>query len=206
MGAAADGTAWGSCRYCGTAVAPGATACGICGADAPVAAGALPRAPRAVRRRVRLAGWLRTLIVLGVVVGLAYSIVSAVLAGPPHVADPLTASGTYRVAPGYVGILAGEVTGGDYVVGNFTSIAPYGAEVSISVFNESQWSRLLQNGSGSPVWSTPSEGSGRIVFTSLYTDNYTFVLNNPYAAGSGPTITVYVSTEYESNVGDDGLA
>ncbi|HTT16312.1 MAG TPA: emp24/gp25L/p24 family protein [Thermoplasmata archaeon] len=201
----ADAAAWGSCRFCGTAVAPGASACGICGADRPVPAGALPGAPVAVRRRIALAGWLRALIVVGVAVGLAWTLVDAVITGPPNVADPLTTSGTYRVAPGVVAFAAGEVTGGDYVVGNFTSLVPHGAEVSVSVYNASQWSNLLENGSGTPVWSTPSEGSGRIVFTSLYTDNYSFVLSNPYAPGTGPTISVYVQTQYESNVGNDGF-
>ncbi len=205
MAASIPANTWGSCSFCGTAVAPGATKCGICGADKPVAAGALARAPTDVRRRVRLMQFLMAALVITVAVGLAYTMIDAVLSGPPVAADPLTTTGTYHVAPGYVPILEGNVTGGDYIVGNFTSLIPYEANVSLSVYNESAWNNLVQNGSGSPVWSTPSEGSGRIVFTAEYTDDYTFVLTNAYPASSNLTITVYVATEYESNVGDDGF-
>jgi len=142
---------------------------------------------------------------VGVAVALAWALVDAVATGPPNVADPLTTSGTYTLAPGMVPILTGEVTGGDYVVGNFTSLVPYEADVALSAYNSSQWSNLVQNGSGVPAWSTPSEGSGRIVFTAEYTDTYTFVLTNPYPASSDLTVTVYVATSYESNVGDDGF-
>jgi len=145
------------------------------------------------------------MIVLVVVAGLAYAIGGAVLAGPPNVTDPLTTTGTYTVAPGSVPFLTGDVTGGDYVIGNFTSVTPYEAIVSITAYNSTQWNDLVHNGTGTPSWSTPSEGSGRIVFSAEYTDNYTFVLTNPYPAASHITITVYVATQYESNVGDDGF-
>ena len=205
MGANAQGSVWGSCRYCGTAVAPGADVCGLCGADRPIAATALTDAPVSVRRRIRFFNTLRTLLIVGVAVALAWALIDAVASGPPNVADPLTTSGTYTVAPGSVPILSGEVTGGDYVVGNFTSVQPYEADVSLAAYNSTEWTSLVVNGSGTPVWTTPSEGSGRIIFTSEYTDTYTFVLVNTYPTSSHLAITVYVATQYESNVGDDGF-
>jgi len=205
MVATAGSAVWGSCRFCGTAVAPGASACGLCGADRPVPASALPSAPVAVRRRITLTNWLRALIVLAVAVGLSWTLIDSVLTGPPAVPDPLTTTGTYAVPPGSTPILTGEVTGGDYVVGNFTSVRPYLAEITLSVFTAQGWRGLQENGSGSPVWSSPSEGSGRIIFSALYTTNYTFVLTNSYAEAAHLNITVYVATEYESNVGNDGF-
>jgi hypothetical protein len=205
MGAAAQGSVWGSCRYCGTAVAPGAGACGLCGADHPISAGTMSREPVAVRRRVSLFNWLRAAIMIGVAVALAWALIDAVATGPPNVADPLTTSATYTVAPGTLPILTGEVTGGDYVVGNFTSVAPYEADISLSAYNSTEWNDLIFNHTGTPAWSTPSEGSGRIVFTAEYTDTFTFVLTNSYPASSNLTIKVYVATQYESNVGDDGF-
>ena len=193
------------CRTCGTAVAPGATTCGLCGADRPVPSGKLAAAPRHVRRRVRLTGALRAILVIGVAVALAYTLIDAVLTGPPVVADPLTTTGTYTVGPGSRAILSGDVTGGDYVVGNFTSVLPYEAEVQLSAYNSTGWLAVIQNRSASPVWTTPLEGSGRIIFTAQYTDTFTFVLTNPYPASTHLNITVYVATTYESNVGDDGF-
>ncbi len=197
--------AWGSCRYCGTAVPPGAAACTICGEGDPIRAGALASAPRSVRRRIRFTNGLRAIIVIGVAVALAYTLLDAALTGPPNVADPLTTTGVYTIAPGVTEILAGNITGGDYIVGNFTSVAPYGANVTLSAYNITAWTNLVQNGSGEPLWSTPSEGSGRIIFTAEYTDMYAFVLTNPYPPSTHLNITVYVATEYESNVGDDGF-
>jgi hypothetical protein len=201
---AADPT-WGSCRYCGTAVSPGATACGLCGADRPIPAGSLASAPARVRRRVLFTNWFRAILVVGVAVALSYTLIGEALTGPPNVADPLTTTGTYTVAPGSVAFLSGNVTGGDYVIGNFTTVQPYGANVTLSAYNSTEWTNLVENGSGIPAWSTPSEGSGRIIFTAEYTDTYTFVLTNPYPPSTHVNVTVYVSTQYESNVGDDGF-
>jgi hypothetical protein len=196
---------WGSCRYCGTAVAPGASACALCGADGPVPAASLASAPAPVRRRIAFTNGFRAVLVIGVAVALGFTLIDEALTGPPNVADPLTTAGSYRIPPGSVAFLSGNVTGGDYVVGNFTSDQPYGASVSISAYNLSGWTDRVLYGTGVPVWSTPTEGSGRIVFTSAYTDTYTFVLTNPYPPSSHLNITVYVATEYESNVGNDGF-
>jgi len=199
------GEVWGACRFCGTAVAPGASTCALCGADRPVPAASLASAPAPVRRRIALTNGFRAVLVVGVAAALAFTLLDAALTGPPNVADPLTTTGTYRIPPGSVAFLSGNVTGGDYVVGNFTSVQPFGANVTISAYNSSGWTQRILYGTGAPVWSTPSEGSGRIVFTSEYTDTYTFVLTNPYPESTHLNITVYVTTQYESNVGNDGF-
>ena len=186
-------------------MAPGATACQLCGADRPVGAAELRSIPAPLRRRIVATHGLRVVVVVGVVAVLAYALLGAALSGPPNVADPMTAASTYAISPGSTPILAGAVTGGDYVVGNFTSVQPFGANVTVSVYNTTEWADLLENGTGHPAWSSPSEGSGRIIFTAAYTDSYVVVLTNPYPTSTHLSIRVYVATQYESNVGDDGF-
>jgi hypothetical protein len=186
-------------------VAPDAATCGLCGADRPIGAGSLGAEPARVRRRIAFTNSLRTLLVVGVAAALAVTLIGAAITGPPSVADPLTTAGTYAVLPGSLPILSGAVTGGDFVIGNFTSVQPFGANVTLSVYNASEWALAIGNGTGTPAWSTPSEGSGRIIFPAPYTDTYVFVLTNPYPSASQLTIRVYVATQYESNVGDDGF-
>ncbi len=202
----ADGSAWGSCRFCGAAVAPGSPTCALCGSAGPIPASGLARAPARLRRRIAATHLLRAGLVVVVVVALAYSLLAAVLSGPPNAADPLTTSGLYHLAPGHEALLQGEITGGDYVVGNFTTVRPVGTSVTLAVYNSSAWASHLRNGSASPVWSPPGTSDGRIVFTAPYTDTYTFVIANPYAPSTGFNLTVYVTTTYESNVGAEGFA
>ncbi|HTW55394.1 MAG TPA: zinc ribbon domain-containing protein [Thermoplasmata archaeon] len=203
--AASDPTAWGACRYCGVANPAGARACTICGAADPVGAAEMATVPRAVRRRIQFTGGLRALIVVAVVIGLAYTITAAVWSGPPVAPDPLTTSGTYALAPTQSVLIWGEVTGGDYVVGNYTTVQPAGTSVTLSVYNSTEWGRL-QNGSvATSAYSIGPNDSARIVFTAAYTDNFYFVFTNPYPPASGLNLTVYIATEYESNVGDDGF-
>jgi hypothetical protein len=202
-----DPGTWGVCRFCGVAVAPGATKCGICGAADPIAASALPTESRRIRRRVRLTGAFRSVIVLAVVIGLAYALISAVVQGPPVVADPLTTAATYTIGPGNYTVIAGNITGGDYIVGNWTSLNPPGIEIGIAVYNSSQWG-WFTSGAGSPgnQWNNTPGPSGRIVFSAPYTDMYYFVVTNTLPTASHLSVAVYVTTEYESNVGDDGFA
>ncbi len=202
----APGT-WGYCPFCGVAVAPGATHCGICGAENPVPAAALPTTDRRVRRRIRLTGALRTIIVVTVVVGLGYTLVSAVLQGPPVVADPLTTSATYSLGSGNYTVIAGNITGGDYIVGNWTSVNPPGMDISVAVYNQSQFD-WFEFGQGSPgvQWNNTPSASGRIVFSAAYTDMFYFVITNVLPPSAHITVDVYVATTYESNVGDDGFA
>lgn len=197
---------WGSCRFCGAAVAPRASSCGICGEAAPVAAGELAHAPRSVRRRLLLTRAIRAAAVIGAALVLVAAIVPAALSGPPNVADPLTTQGTYVLPAGTFTTITGEVTGGDFVVGNYSTFDPIGANVGLAVYNSTGWAAFLAHTSASPVWSLPNQPVGRIIFSAAYTDTYTFVVTNPYAAASGFNVTVYVATQYESNVGSDGFA
>ena len=201
-----DPRTWGSCQFCGVAVPAGALHCPICGADAPVAAGRLADAPRGVRRRVRWTAALRTFLVVGVAVALAYTLIQAAWSGPPNVADPLTTAGVYSIPVGESMVIAGDITGGDYVVGNFTTIDPGGLSLAVTVYNQTAW---LDHSAGRPAtsaWSVPAQPNGRIIFTAPYTDLYYFVFSNPYPTPSGLGVTAYVTTQYESNVGDEGFA
>lgn len=203
--APADPAAWGSCRFCGVAVPPGAAHCEICGADGPLPAGTLTAAPKAVRRRVQWAAGLRSLIVAGVVIGLAVTLVQAVIAGPPNVPDPLTTAGVHEIPAGGTWVLSGNVTGGDYVTGNFTTIDPAGLSLGLDVYNSSQYFSLGSSKPTTPLFSISPAPTGRIVFTADYTDRFYFVFWNPYAPSSGLNVTAYITTEYESNVGDEGF-
>jgi hypothetical protein len=196
---------WGTCSYCGVAVPAGATKCPICGAEGPVPAGEMGRAPKPVRRRIRLTATLRTLIVVAVAVGLVYTLVAAVLSGPPTVPDPLTTAATYTLAPGNFTVISGNITGGDYVQGNYTAVSPPGIEVAVAIYNSSEWS-WFTNGTGSPgvQWNNTPDAEGAIVFAAPYTDTYYIVIANPLPEASGITLQVYVATTYESNVAEDG--
>jgi hypothetical protein len=198
---------WGACRFCGVAVAPGARYCGICGAADPISAAALPTESRRVRRRVKLTGAFRSVIVITVVLGLSYTLLSAVLQGPPVVADPLTTAATYDLGPGNYTVIAGNITGGDYVIGNWTSLNPPGMNIGVAVYNSSQWG-WFTSGQGSPgnQWNNTPGASGRIVFSAPYTDTYYFVITNVLPPTVHIDVAVYVTTQYESNVGDDGFA
>ncbi len=198
---------WGACQFCGVAVPPGSPTCPICGAANPVPAAALPSASRRVRRRIRLTGAFRTIIVVTVVVGLAYALISAVIAGPPVVADPLTTAASYTIGPGNFTVIAGNITGGDYVVGNWSSVNPPGMDIGVAVYNQSQY-LWFSAGTGSPgvQWNNTPAASGRIVFSAAYTDLYYFVITNVLPPSAHINVTVYVTTTYESNVGDDGFA
>jgi hypothetical protein len=202
-----DPSTWGACRFCGVAVAPGAKFCGICGAADPIPAADLPTESRRVRRRVKLTGALRSVIVITVVLGLGYALLSAVLQGPPVVADPLTTAGTYTLGPGNYTVIAGNITGGDYVVGNWSDVTPPGIDIGVAVYNSSEWG-WFTNGQGSPgdLWNNTPQASGRLVFSAPYTDMYYFVITNALPSTAHIDVAVYFTTEYESNVGDDGFA
>ncbi len=203
--AAVDPNAWGACPFCGAAVRPGAAACSICGDRSPIPASQIASVPRRVRHRLLLTQGFRALIVVGVVVGLAYLLITTVIAGPPVVADPLTTSGTYALGPGNSTYLAGAITGGDYIVGNWTTVAPVGTEITMAVYNSTEFPLFLSNEPATAAYFINDTSSARIIFSPLYTDTFTFVFTNPYPASSHLTVSVYIATEYESNVGDDGF-
>jgi hypothetical protein len=198
---------WGACRFCGVAVPAGATKCGICGADRPIPAAEVATAPRRVRRWLKFTGAFRTLIVVAVAAALTYTLIGAVLSGPPVVADPLTTAGTYALGPGNFTVISGNITGGDFVVGNYTAVSPPGVSIAVNVYNSSQW-EWFTTGQGTPgnQWNNTPTWDGRIVFSAAYTDMYYFVFSNPLPPTSHVTVDVYVTTEYQSNVGDDGFA
>jgi hypothetical protein len=188
------------------AVPAGATRCPMCGASDPIPAAALATVPRRVRRRIQLTGFLRSVIVVAVVVGLAYTLIATVVAGPPNVADPLTTSGTYTIGPGNYTVISGNITGGDFVIGNWTSVSPPGMDVGVAVYNSSNWAWFTAgSGIAGTQWNNTPTWNGEIVFSALYTDLYYFVFTNPLPVSTHLSIAVYVATEYYSNSADDGF-
>lgn len=151
-------------------------------------------------------GALRTVIVVGVCLALAFTLISAVLAGPPVVADPLTTSGLYAISPGNTTVIEGEITGGDFVIGNFSAVSPPGVNITVTVYNSTQWNALVSGGlPGTPQWTATPGPTGRIIYSAPYTDTFYFVFGNPYPVASHLTIEAYIVTQYESNVGGDGF-
>ena len=197
---------WGMCRFCGVAVAPNAAKCAICGAPDPIASTQYRTVDRPLRLRMQLTGALRSVIVIGVVLALGYSMISVVLSGPPVVADPLTTTGSYEIGPGNFTVISGEITGGDFVIGNYTTVAPVGTNLVVSVFNSTQWIQFVNGEDPEPQWSTSPGPSAQIVYSAPYTDTFYFVFTNPYPPTSHLAVTAYIATTYESNVGDDGFA
>jgi len=161
---------------------------------------------RSQRRRLRAAGAFRSLIVIAVALGLAYTMISLVASGPPAVADPLTTSGLYTLGPGNYTIISGEITGGDFVIGNFSTADPVGLNVALTVYNSTEMPQFLNGVSPVPQYTLGPSPTGRIVFSAPYTDEFYFVFSNPYSLTSHLGYTVEISTTYESNVGDEGFA
>lgn len=201
----APGT-WGTCRFCGVAAPYGASKCPECGAEHPLSPAELRSAPKPLRRRLQFTGFLRTFVVVVVVAGLAYATISAVLQGPPVLTgDPLTTQGGYLVGPGNHTEISGEITGGDYVVGNYSSFDPIGTDIAFVIYNSSEFSSFANGDHPTPTYSGGTVDSGRIVYSAPVTDTYYFVFINPYPVSSHLTIGIYIATEYESNVGNDGF-
>jgi len=198
---------WGSCRFCGVAVRPGATKCEICGADGPLSAAEVSKAPPKVRRWLHLTRAFRTLIVITVIAGLTYAVVSAELSGPPNLTgDPLTTTGTYEIGPGNFTVISGDITGGDFVTGNYTAVAPVGVNIGLAVYNSSEWNEFDAGGTPTPLYSVAPTYNAQLVYSPLVTDTYYFVFSNPYPTPSHLTVGVYITTLYNSNVANDGFA
>jgi len=201
------GEEWGSCRFCGVAVAPGATTCGICGAANPLTPAQSAAAPSKVRRWIKFTRAFRALIVVTVILGLTYAIASAVWAGPPNLAtDPLSTAGTYVIGPGNYTVISGEITAGDYVTGNFTAMHPAGVNIGVAVYNSSEWTQFTAGHPPAPLYSVTPTYTAQLVYSPVVTDNYFFVFTNAYPASSHLTITVYITTLYNANVANDGFA
>lgn len=196
---------WGSCPSCAGAVPPGATVCPECAADGAVPAGKLPAAPASTRHRFLAMRVLRVIALVAGVSVIAWAMITPALSGPPNVSDPLTTHGMYAIAPGGSTVLSGNITGGDYVVGNFTTVNPSGTSLSVAVYNSTEWAAWQDGEEASAAWDLSPTDSGRIVFSPLYTDMFYFVFTNPYPTSSGINITAYIVTEYESNVAAGGF-
>ncbi|HXQ48820.1 MAG TPA: hypothetical protein VN842_03460 [Thermoplasmata archaeon] len=197
---------WGACSFCSLAVPPSAEKCPICGAPDPIRASEMPSVSRLQRRRLRASGAFRSLIVIAVALGLAYTMISLVVAGPPVVADPLTTSGFYTLGPGNYTILSGEITGGDFVIGNFSTSDPVGLNLVLDVYNSTEMPQFLNGLSPLPQYTLGPSPTGRIVFSAPYTDEFYLIFTNPYPSGSHLGYVAQISTTYESNVGDEGFA
>ncbi len=191
---------WGTCTYCGDPYPPGGKRCPTCGnvgyVRGPDDARALPSKQR---RRLRIVQGFRLFIIVGVVVLLSYLMVSAAITPPTTVADPLTTSGTWTIAAGNYSVLSGNVTGADYIIGNYTVMNPAGALIDFLVFNDTEFGVYERTGNATPVDEAGGASSAQIVFSAPYTDLFHFVWVNPYAPSTGLTLSVYVKTSYESN-------
>jgi hypothetical protein len=200
----APGT-WGTCPFCGVAVPYGAAKCPECGTAGPLSARQISVAPKRRRYWLKFIATARTLIVVGVIGVLAYATLSAVWAGPPVLTgDPLTTNAGYMVAPGNFTVVSGEITGGDFVVGNYSSYDPVGMNIVFVIYNNSQWDAFRTGGLVTPTYEGNVTSSGRIVYSAPVTDDYYFVFTNPYPISSHLTIGIFVATQYESNVANDG--
>ncbi len=141
---------------------------------------------------------LRVVVIVGVVAALAYAMLSATLSGPPSVNDPLTTAGTYLITPSNNTYLSGEITGEDFVVGNYTVVNPIGSQVAFAIYNSTEYTSFAEHLSATPLYSDGLASAGRIIFAAPYTDTFYLVFSNPYS--NGPQLLIYAETNYESNV------
>lgn len=202
MATSVPGGRWGSCTFCGDAVPPDAKMCPTCGKEQGTPAQRAAEALRApVRRRATALRWLRILVVVAVIGGIGYAIISAEISGPTTFADPLTGSWTLNVQPGGWGLIAGNITGEDYVTGNFSVETPVAASVLVLIFNSTEFAAFYAHESAQPV-SPPytNVSAARLVFAAPYTDEFYFVFENPYPVTSDLTEKIFVTTTYETNV------
>jgi hypothetical protein len=155
----------------------------------------------AARRRATLLRWLRALVVVGIVAAIGWAIISAEISGPTTFADPLTGAWTFSVPASGWHLLAGNITGEDYIEGNFSVITPVAAEVMVYIYNSTEFTAFYA-GQFAQTVAVPytNVSSGRIVFAAPYTDEFYFVFENPYPVPSNITEKIYVTTTYETNV------
>lgn len=193
-------TPWKTCRVCGDAVPPEAAQCPTCGAPGALAPSEVAGLPRRTRWRVVSTRGLRALVVVAVVVGIGYFLISAVWTGPASFPDPLTTQGSYTLAAGRYVALVGDITGEDYIVGNYSVQFPPGTLLGFAVYNSTEFSAFRAGANATASWTIAPQTTGRIVFAAPYTDSFALVFTNPYPASSGISVTFYETTTYESNV------
>ena len=191
---------YGTCRLCGDAVPPGASKCPICGQEDPIRAGEETRLKGRAKRRFQVLKFGRTSLVAIVIVGLALLTIQAAITPAPVAANPLTETQVLSIAPGKFALIQGYITGADYIEGNFTVLDPPGANLTFSIFNSTEFPIFDENRSATPMVPSVTGSSERIVYSALYTDTYSFVWANHYPSGSNLTLTMYVTTTYETNV------
>ncbi|MFZ0891589.1 MAG: hypothetical protein WB778_07880 [Thermoplasmata archaeon] len=190
---------WGTCSLCGDAVPPGATSCPTCGNPGAVSTPQeFRKLPRQTRWWMRFVRALRVVVIVGLVVALGYAMVSATLSGPPSVNDPLTTTGAYLITPANNTYLSGEITGEDYVVGNYTVMNPIGLDVVFAIYNSTEYAIFAEHQNASALYYDGPAQTGRIIFAAPYTDTFYLVFSNPYP--TGPQVLIYAQTNYESNV------
>jgi hypothetical protein len=190
--------AWGTCGFCGEAYPPDAKVCPTCGGKEEVRAGAQSSLPPRKRQKFRLIQFMRVLLIVAVIGGLAYATWSSGFS-PPVVADPLTTSGWHTVGPGNYTYLDGPVTGEDYIVGNYSVMNPPGAPLTLEVYNSTDFTFYTAHVGAQPLLEQ-NGSTGRIVFSAPYTDTFYFVFVNPFAPTTQINLQVYIVTQYESNV------
>jgi hypothetical protein len=139
-------------------------------------------------------------LILGLVIGLTVTLSLAVQEGPPVAADPLTGTWVYDLTPGNYSVFAGNITGGDYITGNFTIVTPPGAVVYFVVYNSSSYGQFRAGEPATPAQAPINETSGLILFSPIVTDDYFFVWIDQYPISSHITMTLYAETQYMSNV------
>jgi hypothetical protein len=190
---------WGTCAFCGDSFPPNGEKCPTCGYTKSVKAGDAASLPRKERHHLRFVQGIRIAIILGAVVGLSYLMVTAAIEPQTAASDPLTSAGSWTIGPGNFSELQGEITGDDYIVGNYTVTAPVAAAVTLVVYNDSQFAQFVLHAPAQPLYEVNETAQALLVFSAPYTDTFHFVFENPYGAASGISIHVYIVTNYESN-------
>ena len=194
---------WGSCSFCGDAVPPDAKICPTCGKvwAGTSAEHAAELRSRPAHRRAVLLRWLRILVVVAIVGGIGWAIISAEISGPTTFSDPLTGAWTFTIPPQGWNILAGNITGEDYVTGNFTVESPVAADIVVMIYNSTEFAAFYQHEQAQPAAAPyKNVSSAYIVFAAPYTDTFYFVFENPYPTSSNLTEKLYVTTTYQTNV------
>src|SRR4029077_14283412 len=111
--------AFATCRWCGDAVPPGSERCPRCGEPDPIPPDRVASLGPWARRRFRLLQGARVGVVVAVVVALVVLLGQAAFTPAPVAADPLTQSRVMTIPAGGYGEIGGDVTGSDYIQGNY---------------------------------------------------------------------------------------
>jgi hypothetical protein len=193
-----DPASWGTCPTCGDATPPAAESCPTCGK-----ALTLPGTTTPIARSKRRLQWhtgFRILLVVAVAGVLTLAILPSVFSGPPVIPDPLTGTQELTLGAGNWTYFNGVVTGEDYITGNYSVAFPPGALVTFSIYNSTEFYNFAHHEPSQPVQPSFNVTNARILFSALYTDNYSFVWQNNYPVSSNITLTIWVTTDYETNV------